>query len=197
MSGPLDVFQKAAENPEFASTIFAEAAGGSPEEMAGVTSVFLNRAKTQGTARALKGSSAYNKKSEQFKKASTKQFNPTEEKSFKQVVDIINHLVTNPEEIQKFNYFENVEAFGEPDFATQDYKDIGRQRFYFREDDPSSNSAEIQRALTQTGFNPGPIDGFLGQQTKEAIKAFQSANGLVVDGIVGPKTKEALFNAAK
>ena len=31
-------------------------------------------------------------------------------------------------------------------------------------------------------------DGIFGQLTKEAVKAFQAANGLVVDGIVGDKT---------
>lgn len=51
---------------------------------------------------------------------------------------------------------------------------------------------EIQLALANAGYNPGPIDGKMGRQTREAIKAFQKANGLGVDGRVGKKTWELL-----
>ncbi|MDD5611265.1 MAG: peptidoglycan-binding protein [Candidatus Omnitrophica bacterium] len=47
---------------------------------------------------------------------------------------------------------------------------------------------DIQTALKNAGFDPGTIDGKGGKQTKEAIKAFQKANGLVADGKVGKKT---------
>jgi peptidoglycan hydrolase-like protein with peptidoglycan-binding domain len=47
---------------------------------------------------------------------------------------------------------------------------------------------QIQTALTNAGYNPGAIDGRMGRQTKEAIRAFQSANNLMVDGKVGKKT---------
>lgn len=50
----------------------------------------------------------------------------------------------------------------------------------------------IQIALKNAGFNPGPIDGKMGRQTKDAIKAFQKANNLVVDGKVGKQTWAAL-----
>lgn len=50
----------------------------------------------------------------------------------------------------------------------------------------------LQRNLAAKGFNPGPIDGINGPQTKAAVKAFQKANGLTPDGIVGPKTMAAL-----
>jgi murein L,D-transpeptidase YcbB/YkuD len=47
---------------------------------------------------------------------------------------------------------------------------------------------QIQTALLNAGYNPGAIDGKLGKQTKEAIKAFQKANNLNIDGTVGKKT---------
>jgi len=50
----------------------------------------------------------------------------------------------------------------------------------------------IQRALKDAGFYKGPIDGNIGPQTKEAVKAFQRANELEPDGIVGKRTWEKL-----
>ncbi|MFC5509249.1 peptidoglycan-binding protein [Bosea massiliensis] len=57
------------------------------------------------------------------------------------------------------------------------------------------NTLEVQRALTALGFKPGSLDGLLGKQTKEAIRAFQAGYRLVVDGIAGPQTKKALKEA--
>ena len=51
---------------------------------------------------------------------------------------------------------------------------------------------EIQLALRNAGYNPGKIDGRIGKQTREAIKAFQRANNLPVNGKVGKQTWEAL-----
>ncbi len=47
---------------------------------------------------------------------------------------------------------------------------------------------QIQTALNNAGFNPGPIDGKIGRQTKEAIKKFQEANSLKADGKAGKET---------
>lgn len=52
--------------------------------------------------------------------------------------------------------------------------------------------ADMQRALAQLGFDPGPIDGIVGPRTKAAIQAFQRSAGLTPDGIVGPLTQTAL-----
>ncbi len=51
---------------------------------------------------------------------------------------------------------------------------------------------QIQLALKSAGFYAGPIDGKLGHRTKEAVQAFQRANGLTPDGKVGTKTVAAL-----
>jgi len=47
---------------------------------------------------------------------------------------------------------------------------------------------QIQIALKNAGYNPGAIDGKMGRQTRDAIKAFQRANNLVADGHVGKRT---------
>lgn len=51
-----------------------------------------------------------------------------------------------------------------------------------------SNVKLIQSLLSKIGYNPGPIDGVFGQQTRQAVMAFQRDNGLTPDGIVGPAT---------
>ncbi len=56
----------------------------------------------------------------------------------------------------------------------------------------SLSNRQIQLALKATGFYAGPIDGKLGSQTREAIKAFQRSNQLTPDGMVGAKTSLAL-----
>jgi peptidoglycan hydrolase-like protein with peptidoglycan-binding domain len=47
---------------------------------------------------------------------------------------------------------------------------------------------QVQIALKNSGYNPGYIDGRMGRQTKEAIKAFQKDNNLPIDGKVGKET---------
>jgi len=47
---------------------------------------------------------------------------------------------------------------------------------------------QVQIALKNAGYDPGPIDGKKGQKTREAIMAFQKANGLAVDGRAGKLT---------
>src|SRR5256712_2527658 len=51
---------------------------------------------------------------------------------------------------------------------------------------------EIQRALKEKGFPPGPIDGDFGASTHAAVVSFQASRGLVIDGEAGPKTAPAL-----
>jgi murein L,D-transpeptidase YcbB/YkuD len=55
---------------------------------------------------------------------------------------------------------------------------------------------EIQTCLKNAGYYDGSIDGIKGRQTRKAIRAFQSANGLSADGVVGPKTWNALSKHA-
>jgi murein L,D-transpeptidase YcbB/YkuD len=51
---------------------------------------------------------------------------------------------------------------------------------------------DIQQALLDAEFDPGPIDGIYGAKTAAAVGAFQQVKGLVVDGEVGPQTAKEL-----
>lgn len=55
---------------------------------------------------------------------------------------------------------------------------------------------DIQMALADQGFDPGPVDNVYGPLTRRAIMAFQASRGLAVDGIVGPHARAALFGGA-
>lgn len=54
---------------------------------------------------------------------------------------------------------------------------------------------QIQCLLNYLGYEPGAIDGANGPNTRDAVKAFQRAEGLGVDGIAGSKTQAALKDA--
>lgn len=56
----------------------------------------------------------------------------------------------------------------------------------------SSTVAEVQRELAHEGFDPGPIDGVLGGQTRSAIVAFQRDNGLSASGRIDSALMDAL-----
>ena len=51
---------------------------------------------------------------------------------------------------------------------------------------------EIQRALRQAGFDPGPIDGVIREQTMAAVHRYQQARNLPVDGYLNLETVKAL-----
>jgi len=52
--------------------------------------------------------------------------------------------------------------------------------------------AQMQTALNNLGYNPGPIDGIFGPRTQQAVIRFQRDRGLTPDGIVGILTYGAL-----
>ena len=49
-------------------------------------------------------------------------------------------------------------------------------------------SISIQKALKNAGYYQGNLDGKIGSQTREAVRAFQRDNGLETDGVVGRQT---------
>ena len=52
----------------------------------------------------------------------------------------------------------------------------------------------LQNALNLLGYNCGMADGTYGEQTVQAVKAFQKANSLTEDGIAGKKTLKKMEN---
>lgn len=57
-----------------------------------------------------------------------------------------------------------------------------------RLDDASEEVITLQRRLAALNLYTGEIDGVFGQQTEEAVQAFQQQVGLFADGVVGPAT---------
>jgi peptidoglycan hydrolase-like protein with peptidoglycan-binding domain len=53
----------------------------------------------------------------------------------------------------------------------------------------------LQQALIDLGYFKGTADGRFGDQTEEAVRAFQQNNGLTPDGLAGTKTRSALESA--
>ena len=53
---------------------------------------------------------------------------------------------------------------------------------------------EIQKRLSQLGYEIGKIDGIQGIKTITATRKFQMDNKLLADGIVGPSTWKYLLS---
>lgn len=51
----------------------------------------------------------------------------------------------------------------------------------------------VQAMLQMLGFDPGPIDGIIGNKTTNALKQFQTTAGLPATGKVNPTTRRELF----
>lgn len=69
---------------------------------------------------------------------------------------------------------------------------------YFRQGDKGPQIVDIQSRLASLGLDLGidGIDGFFGDHTTLAAKAFQQKRGIVSDGIVGPNTWRELVEAS-
>jgi pyruvate/2-oxoglutarate dehydrogenase complex dihydrolipoamide acyltransferase (E2) component len=56
---------------------------------------------------------------------------------------------------------------------------------------------EVQQRLSGLGFWLGEMDGHYGQLTRQAVMAFQKAEGLTRDGVAGPRTRQHLPAASR
>jgi len=56
---------------------------------------------------------------------------------------------------------------------------------------------ELQKILTEKGYNAGPVDGIIGPSTKQALRGFQEAQGLAVTGLADQSTLQALAPDAR
>jgi peptidoglycan hydrolase-like protein with peptidoglycan-binding domain len=52
----------------------------------------------------------------------------------------------------------------------------------------------VQEALTEKGFDPGPVDGVWGSRTKAALMRFQENAGLTANGEIDGATKSSLLS---
>ncbi len=54
------------------------------------------------------------------------------------------------------------------------------------------NVKDVQEALKDKGFDPGPIDGVMGHKTQEALRSFQQSKNLKVTGRLDSETAQQL-----
>jgi peptidoglycan hydrolase-like protein with peptidoglycan-binding domain len=57
---------------------------------------------------------------------------------------------------------------------------------------PDDDTKHVQQMLADKGYNPGPIDGHMGPQTREAIGKYQSDQGLKVTHHIDSDTADKM-----
>ena len=63
-----------------------------------------------------------------------------------------------------------------------------------RRGDSNQRVARLQRRLMELGYYDGPVDGYFGRQTKEAVALFQRKVGLKPTGVATVRTQMLLFS---
>jgi putative peptidoglycan binding protein len=77
--------------------------------------------------------------------------------------------------------------YGYPyDYDYSDYSPVYDYRYW------SGLATAVQTQLTARGYYHGPIDGVIGSESREAIRAFQKSQGLPVSGLIEPSLLKAL-----
>ncbi|MEP0854732.1 peptidoglycan-binding protein [Trichocoleus sp. DQ-U1] len=82
---------------------------------------------------------------------------------------------------------------GRPSQQLSDYSNRNdRSRRSLQPGDRGSEVEDLQRRLSDQGFNPGRIDGVYGFNTQQAVRRFQQARRLYPDGIADARTLQEL-----
>ena len=68
---------------------------------------------------------------------------------------------------------------------------VATSRPTLRKGDRGESVKQLQSKLRDKGYTVA-VDGIFGDETHEAVEAYQADHGLTVDGVVGPKTWSAL-----
>jgi len=101
------------------------------------------------------------------------------------------------EAVKRFQERNNLTADGKVGKKTREMlysEDAAANAFSYG--DTSDEIKKFQKRLNTLGYLSSEPDGNFGSETKDAVKRFQDANGLIADGHIGPQTKKAL-NSAK
>ena len=69
---------------------------------------------------------------------------------------------------------------------------VGYTQAYSYYGSTGNEVTQIQTKLKSWGYYNGAIDGVYGYETYQAVRNFQSKNGLTVDGVAGSKTLQAM-----
>jgi len=60
-----------------------------------------------------------------------------------------------------------------------------------------SELRQVQERLMEAGFNPGPVDGVMGQKSRAALRDYQAKQGLAVTGEPDARTLKTLLEPVK
>ena len=74
----------------------------------------------------------------------------------------------------------------------QDKQKLGEEQIIGKVSGYNPRVEEIQKILKDSGFDPGPLDGVLGAQTRVATRGFQKKKGLEPTGKIDSVTQLAL-----
>nr|WP_323125854.1 peptidoglycan-binding domain-containing protein [Gracilibacillus oryzae] len=77
-----------------------------------------------------------------------------------------------------------------PDYYYANPVQVEDDPFAYNESDPGIE--DIQLMLEGLDYNPGRLDGYFDEGTKQAVEAFQADNNLEVTGEVDKQTAEVL-----
>jgi hypothetical protein len=72
------------------------------------------------------------------------------------------------------------------DYAYSDYSPVYDYRYW------SGLATAVQIELAGRSYYHGPIDGVIGSESRQAIRAFQAAQGLLTTGLIDPELLKAL-----
>ena len=104
-----------------------------------------------------------------------------------QMVQMQSDLAAKDQQIQELQYQlqgQQSSLSNQSNFSTS--SGSGKSSSYIRVSGVSVS--QVQQALLNKGYDPGPVDGKMGKKTKRAIKDFQRNSNLKADGIIGQKT---------
>jgi peptidoglycan hydrolase-like protein with peptidoglycan-binding domain len=68
----------------------------------------------------------------------------------------------------------------------------GTQSGDLRQGSSGASVSRLQQELRQLGYFAGPVSGYFGLDTQQAVIKFQQASRLPADGVVGSRTKQAI-----
>jgi len=91
--------------------------------------------------------------------------------------------------------------------ADLEYDMAALERYVARPDEPlrilitlrlgRERIRDVQTLLKDLGYDPGPIDGYMGRRTSKAIQAFQDTHGLKETGAFSEELRDRLFRLAR
>ena len=64
--------------------------------------------------------------------------------------------------------------------------------YAYNDQEPAQVVADVQNALAQAGYDPGPIDNTYGPQTRAALLRYQADTGLPESGQIDEATMASL-----